>query len=198
MSRPWERTGFKHPDLLEWVKGKRGLLLAALLTIARAWYIAGKPAANTPTIGGFEAWRHTGGGVSAYAGVRGFLGNLDTLYDLADEEAEEWEQFLQGIEQKFHDKPFTTAELVMAVDTDMSLLENLPDELAEARTQPGQGSRFNKRLGKAISSRVDRRYGPMNLRIVRADTRGRGPECPELACADRWVHKVGGRLIAWA
>jgi hypothetical protein len=40
---PEERTGFKYPDLLGYVTSNRGELLAAVLTILRASFVAGKP-----------------------------------------------------------------------------------------------------------------------------------------------------------
>jgi hypothetical protein len=43
MSRPWERNGFKHKDLGAWVMENRGQLIAALLTMVKAWYVAGCP-----------------------------------------------------------------------------------------------------------------------------------------------------------
>ena len=42
-SKPFQRTGFKHKRLKEYVLKHRGELLAALLTLARAWFVAGRP-----------------------------------------------------------------------------------------------------------------------------------------------------------
>ncbi len=72
-ARPWERTGFKHDDLVSWVSDNRGRLLAALLTIVRAWHTAGRPPAAVPTFGGFERWAMTVGSILAYLGIPGFL-----------------------------------------------------------------------------------------------------------------------------
>jgi hypothetical protein len=41
--RPELRSGFRHPDLLRWVREERGALVAACLTLARAWVINGRP-----------------------------------------------------------------------------------------------------------------------------------------------------------
>ncbi|MDP9382592.1 MAG: hypothetical protein M3Q29_21125, partial [Chloroflexota bacterium] len=58
MAQPWLRPNseFRHPQLLPWVAAHRGELLAALLTLARAWYAAGRPEADTPVIGSYEEW----------------------------------------------------------------------------------------------------------------------------------------------
>ena len=67
-SRPWQRKNFKHPDLLGWVTRNRGRLIHALLTLARAWFAAGKPKApNSPRLGSFEAWTETVGGMASSA-----------------------------------------------------------------------------------------------------------------------------------
>jgi hypothetical protein len=95
-SRPWKREKFKHPDLTSWVERGRGELVGAVLTIARGWYAAGKPKAEgIPRLGSFESWAEIVGGVLAFAGIEGFLGNLEELYSKADEGNAEWEAFLK-------------------------------------------------------------------------------------------------------
>jgi hypothetical protein len=38
---PWERTNFRHPQLLRWARENRGQLVWAVLTLMRAWIAAG-------------------------------------------------------------------------------------------------------------------------------------------------------------
>jgi hypothetical protein len=113
LARPWQRPteGFRHPNLLGWVSENRGDLLAALLTISRAWFVAGKPAAEVPPLGSFEAWARTVGGILAFAGVQGFLLNLDALYEQNDEESSEWEAFLVAWSDVFGEETVTVADL---------------------------------------------------------------------------------------
>ena len=73
-ARPWQRTGFRHPDLLGWVSAHRGALVTALLTLSQAWYHAGQPEAVTPTLGSFEAWTRTIGGILALCRRPGISG----------------------------------------------------------------------------------------------------------------------------
>lgn len=54
--KPEERTGFKHPDLLAWVRQERTRLLSAALTVLAAYCHAGKPATNLKAWGSYEAW----------------------------------------------------------------------------------------------------------------------------------------------
>ena len=40
---PWERQGFRHPNLTLWAKAHRGELVGAALTLCQAWIAAGRP-----------------------------------------------------------------------------------------------------------------------------------------------------------
>lgn len=56
LENPEERTGFRHPDLLGWVRANRTRLVVAGLTILRAYVVAGRPDVGTKTWGSFESW----------------------------------------------------------------------------------------------------------------------------------------------
>jgi hypothetical protein len=101
------------------------------------------------------------GGILAFAGVKGFLGNLTALYDQIDEEAGAWTVFFAAWHAHFSDAPTTVKQLTAALKVSDSLLrEALPPELAGALE--GEGS-FSRRLGKALSARRDRIHGEMRL-----------------------------------
>lgn len=68
LESPEDRTDFKHPQLLEWVRAERPRLVAAALTILRAYVVAGKPALSRPW-GSFEAWAALIPGALVYAGA---------------------------------------------------------------------------------------------------------------------------------
>jgi hypothetical protein len=168
-STPWMGRTFRHPDLLGWVTDRRMDLIAALLTLARAWYVAGKPRPTSPIIGTFEDWSRTVGGILEYAGVRGFLSNLDTMYAAADAEAEQWGVWYVALDHHFGGR-FTVKEVVLALETSSELRVYLPDTLAEVREDPTKS--FANRLGKAFDKREGRRYGPEQWRIEKtADVR---------------------------
>jgi hypothetical protein len=180
-SRPWQRQNFRHPDLLGWVTKNRGRLVHALLTLARAWFAAGKPKApDLPRLGSFEAWTEIVGGMVAYAGIPGFLGNLSALYDKADEGNAEWEEFLHAWWETFAENPVTVAQLTKRVENDEDLREALPPDLVEAFDK-SKGS-FSRRLGNALSKRSGTRYGEDALRVVKAG---------ELRRAVRWKLEKG-------
>jgi hypothetical protein len=54
--KPEERTGFAYPDLLGHVRRHRGELVAAGLTILRAYVVAGRPVRGLAPFGSFENW----------------------------------------------------------------------------------------------------------------------------------------------
>ena len=91
--QPWLREGFRHPNLLAWVWQNRARLVAACLTLGRAWIAAGMPR-HQKTIGSFEGWAEVMGGILEVAGVPGFLGNLKEMYEAADAEGSIWRGFV--------------------------------------------------------------------------------------------------------
>jgi hypothetical protein len=54
--RPEERTGFTYPRLMQTVHRRRPELVAAVLTLLRAYVVAGRPDQNLTPFGSFEAW----------------------------------------------------------------------------------------------------------------------------------------------
>jgi hypothetical protein len=54
--RPEERQGFKHPDLVGWIRSERPRLLTQGLTILVAYCNAGRPTHSLTPFGSFEGW----------------------------------------------------------------------------------------------------------------------------------------------
>jgi hypothetical protein len=109
--RPWQRTGFAHPDLLGWGTQHRGELVAAILTIVRGWLSAGRPPFTGKPLGSFEEWSRVVGGITGYAGCAGFLEGTGELYDSAVSDADEKAAFLERWLAQFGDKPVPVGEL---------------------------------------------------------------------------------------
>jgi hypothetical protein len=164
---PWLGREFKHPDLKAWVSENRGRIIAALLTLTRAWFCAGQPAPKSRVIGSYEAWCRTIGGILEHAGVEGFLENVETLYNHADEEAAQWEGFLLAIGKHFKGRDFTASVLAEALESSAELAGNLPDDLADGRTRRVTAVGLSRSLGKAFAARHDRRHGESGVRVVK-------------------------------
>jgi hypothetical protein len=145
--RPWLRTGFRHPDLLAWAAGHRGALVHAALVLIRAWLHEGRPAGGG-ILGMFESWSRVMGGILAVAGVPGFLGNLDALYQESDEEGSQVRGFLAGWWAKHQDRDVTVSEVY-----DLAVMPDSPLDL-DAKTEHGR----RIKLGKVLGRLRDRRY----------------------------------------
>lgn len=168
---PDARSGFRHADLHHWVRGHRAEVLSALFTIARAWYAAGQPEATVPTLGSYREWTRIIGGVLAFAGVRGFLGNIERnrASDRGGEEIEEFLRFLA--EQGFAGRTFTARDVcALSFSPAESLSSHFrPQDIGDPRT-------VARRLGIVLLQVEGRRYGTEAdcLWIARAtDERGR-------------------------
>jgi hypothetical protein len=178
-SKPFQRTGFKHKRLKEYVLKHRGKLLAALLTLARAWFVAGRPEPSLTPVGSFEDWSVIVGGILQHAGIEGFLDNSNQLYDQADIASMQWEAFLKMLDTVFYGEAFMVSEVwermndktwnestrqSRVTDRAEAVRAALPDFIAQAMDREGF---FKQRLGFSFSEHLGRRYGDSQVRIER-------------------------------
>ncbi|MGI6180379.1 hypothetical protein [Butyricicoccus intestinisimiae] len=157
---PWQREGFRHPDLPVWVASNRGRILAAVFTLARAWIQAGRPVpTSVPRIGSFEGWRDTIGGILEYAGVHEFMGNADAVYLEGDADRAQWEGFLSALWERYRSEPFTVGTVVRLLGSEdpgrWPIYYALPDDLSDA--WGGRGS-FSRILGNAFARQNGRHF----------------------------------------
>jgi phage/plasmid primase-like uncharacterized protein len=155
--QPWLRKGFRHPNLLAWVWQRRARLVAACLTLGRAWIAAAMPR-HQKTIGSFETWAQVMGGILEVAGVPGFLGNLKEMYEAADAEGSIWRGFVGLWWDRFGTQQVSAADLY-----DLALQCSLP--LAKGDEHARRTS-----LGQALKRMRDRIYtaGDRRLRVCHA------------------------------
>ena len=102
MARPWTRDprGFKR-ELPGWAFEHRAEIVAALLTMARAWFLAGKPEWSGRPLGSYEKWSKVVGGILEFCGCTQFLKNLEDLYEQSDDEPAQWSEFIGDIFEGF-------------------------------------------------------------------------------------------------
>ena len=168
VSKPWMRTGFTYSPLLKYARADRGKIIAALLTMVRAWYVAGQPAPATPipALAEFSAWAEIVGGVLAFAGVDGFLDNLDQLYDETDVEGPQWAVFLEMWQHVLGNGYYTTAQVIEKLKQDATFAAALPDALAGLPLEEAKEIKaFSIKLGRALQKRNGTPYGPDNTRL---------------------------------
>jgi hypothetical protein len=113
LDRPELRDAFSIADLRRWTRDHLPELREALYALVRAWVEAGQPQ-GTRTIGSFEAWARTIGGVLKVAGVDGFLDAPVRLGSDVDPMDLEWAALLAVM----GDGPHTVAELVNLCERD--------------------------------------------------------------------------------
>jgi hypothetical protein len=162
VDQPWRRGGFRHPNLTEWVKANRARLVAASLTLCRAWIAAGMPHGSR-IIGSFESWSAVMGGVLTVAGVPGFLGNVDEMLEAADAEGAVWRAFVARWWESFRAGPVGVGDLYKVAI------------VSEPSIPLGDGNERSQktRLGRALGRMRDRIFhvGPTALRIAPAGIR---------------------------
>jgi len=167
VAQPWlrEMNGFKfkHANLKNWATKNRGKIIAAILLIARAWILAGKPGAKNPVVlGGYKSWSKTIGGILSFMGVGGFLGNLQEMYDEVDSEGPQWAVFFQTWHEILGEKPITVKDLI-------SELENKPELVFALPITKDAKQDFNRILGSALRKKKDVRYSN-NFMLRKAGT----------------------------
>jgi hypothetical protein len=155
---PWQGRQFRHPDLRRFVAANRGHLVAAALTLGQAWIAAGRPA-GTESLGMFEAWASTLGGVLHVAGLPEFLGNQQKLYEEANSEAAPWMDLVAEWWKRYADSVMTVADIWRLVN---------PFGAACVDFNLGHGNEhaLQTKLGIRLRQARDRHFGPYKLVLV--------------------------------
>ena len=145
---PEDRDGFKHP-LPAWALEHRGKLVSACLSLIGAWVKAGSPR-GTDTMGGFEDWAATMGGILKTVGVKGFLQNRDVIRTKGDRQTADWIAFCRKWYEIYRE-PVTAGELFRNVAKPNLLLS----EVWSGRGELGAA----QRIGHALQKQRDRIFG---------------------------------------
>lgn len=179
MERPSEWRGARIPRLEHWTLQHRGELLSAGLTLVQAWIAAGRPT-NTAcdSLGSFEDWSATIGGIVANAGLPDFLANVVEMRQQADTVGAEWRGFVRRWWDVYGDTLVHAEQLAELADR-----EGLLATVLSASKPEGRSGQF----GKAARKMRDRIVSGVKLTLRPSD------------------HKTGFRLecvdpgaMAWA
>ena len=165
---PEERTDFRHPNLLAWIRGNRASLVHACLVLVRAWLAGGaprwKPGPDATKIGSFECWCEVLGGILDVAEVPGFLQNRQETKARAGEVEAEWSRFFETWQERFGlDKDVAASELRPLVEEEGHLLGVVDGKTPRA---------IQTRLGTALRGRLGRVYNGTRL-VQPVDERGK-------------------------
>jgi RepB DNA-primase from phage plasmid len=156
VERPEERSAFRHPHLLAWIKVNRPALVAACLSLVEAWKAAGKPKGKA-RLGSFESWTATIGGILEVAGVPGFLTAREGLYETANAEPQEWAALLAALHKQHGEEQFGARDVLAA----MKALDLCSDQW---EGKPHTSAL--KRVGRAVAARRDRMFGGHRIRLA--------------------------------
>lgn len=147
--RPWERAEFKHKDLRGWCRSHRREIVHAILTIVQYWIAKGMPRSDR-TLGSFEAWSRTMGGILDCVGVPGFLENAKDVYDESDTESAEWSEFVRCW-WAVHESEPAAAKILVELAKRHELLTTIRGD----RGPSSQSIRFGKALKRMRGRVVD-------------------------------------------
>ena len=155
MPKPWERTGYKYEHLDRYVASHRGEVLAALLTLIRAWVAAGCPQATVRS-DSFSEWFGTMNGILTVAGIEGGVGTTEKDTSINSEDDDELQEFLAALWDVFGDKQFVSGDAASACvasgggysDLGRALPQDMHDRLAEGAYRP---ERIAKALGRYMA-----------------------------------------------
>lgn len=168
-SRSQERTGFKRDDLEGWVREHRGEIIHHVLTILRAWYVAGRPAPSRRLpLGRFRGWHRIVGGAMEFIGCTNLLGNYyEAMKDSLSTGDAMTANFLMKLADITKGKPVMASrvfDIVMKEDATGELKETAPDKL-KPYLDPFEGAKFSRQLGMWAKTNNRRRMGDLNAYI---------------------------------
>lgn len=198
---PEEREGFAHPDLLAWVRAERPRLVAAALTILRAYAAAGRPSMGLRQWGSFEAWTALVPAALVYAGAANVLEARPTMRGEGDPEKAALMTILDALPRLCSDPMGITVRSIVALLYSMDRMrgEAPPDgfddlrdaleTLAPARSGQGVdstrlGFALRRMRGRWVGGRqlesLDGRAGTVRWRVV-VDRPARSERAPVAA-----------------
>lgn len=174
MPKPWERQGYKVANPDRWVERNRSEVLGHLLTMVRAWAVAGFPQPSRRT-DSFAEWFAVCDGILQVCGVEGGVGRTELDVTVDTEEDDELHDLLVELWAVFGSDVFTTRAAAEACvgkgggfsDVGRALPIELHDKLHAAAFQPAA---VNKSLGRYLA-RVAGRWTSAGYSVVRVQTR---------------------------
>lgn len=163
--RPWlkDPAGYKYPDLIDHVATHRFEILSDIFTVGRYWIQSSKPKPKNLSLGMFQQWVNTIGGMFELVGLSGFLANNEELYESADIETRQWENFIDAWYEQFNpldperstpDHPVYQGELAVTVADLVAKLKSDPDFMA---TLPNSIDKKEEQLNKSLGNQISRR-----------------------------------------
>ena len=165
--RPWERgqAAFRYSDLISWVRGNRGRLVWAALTLISSWASIGCPR-STKNLGSYEHWAGIVGGILEHGRIPGFLENREAQNEALDADSDTWTRLVSKWNQQLGEAEATAAQLLEVIGPGDAMATEEPlFDLSGSDTNAKAIS-----LGKQLGSKRDAIFG--GLKITKVPSKG--------------------------
>ncbi|WP_431997758.1 bifunctional DNA primase/polymerase [Streptomyces fungicidicus] len=147
---PDQRDGFTVGDLRPWLRNNASTLVAALVTLVRAWVAAGTPQVRVRK-GDYSEWASHMAGLLDFLGVDGWMADRAEARD-QDDEAQEWALFLEMWRETYGSEPLATG----------ALIKGLPNHVPRKGDEPPSANQ----LGIWLKARQGRYFGTHKVVMV--------------------------------
>jgi hypothetical protein len=179
MPNPELRTGFKIANLEEYVRAHQGQIICDLLTLIRAWVVAGRPGERVSS-DSYAEWLRVVNGILSVAGISGRFDAKEARQQEEGEDDADWAEFLDGVYTLFGEREWTAKELLLRVSLDqendfsgpLMLAEKLPRALAARAHKERGASHLAKSLGRFLKNRKGRWCGGKSAVLVAEGAKG--------------------------
>jgi hypothetical protein len=165
MPNPENRTGFKIPNLDQWILNpvNQKTILRHLLVLVLDWTRNGAPREKGITMRQFTPWAEALGGFLEHHGITGFLANAESVREIDEEEAA-WTAFLARWRQLFGNDWRPTNEIRTSAEIQADGTDRWNGLfLADPRGRVPNAVA----LGKMLTGQIGRFRGPYVLRSER-------------------------------
>ncbi|MDX3666958.1 bifunctional DNA primase/polymerase [Streptomyces europaeiscabiei] len=168
-SRPENRIGFKIRNLDRWTIDNRGPLVAAMLTLVRAWVNAGKPRDELGDVYGY--WRGTVRGILKVAGFKGTFDLDESKGQDVSDESQAAGALISNVWDVFKSEYWTARDLLQKVptfavdgprvDKNAQYIDGdlLPEKVATAKNDTSMGIQ----MGNWLRERIGTPFGDMHI-----------------------------------
>lgn len=156
---PKKGRKFKHKNLMAWVMDNRADLVAAVLTIIKAWIAKGKPAwSGGQALASYEPYCAIMGGILEAVNIPGFLGNLHITQVVANGENAAKREFLSTWWRERGEKPGPIGDpdgLRIGIDGKDSLVSYIRDNSIDIDLKGVDGHEMARNLGYWLKKHLD-------------------------------------------
>ncbi|MEV8048262.1 bifunctional DNA primase/polymerase [Streptomyces griseoluteus] len=147
---PDQRDNFTVGDLRPWLRQNASTLVAALVTLVRAWVAEGAPQVRVRK-GDYSEWASLMAGLLHFLGVEGWMADRSEARD-QDDELQEWSLFLEMWRETYGAEPLATG----------ALIKGLPNHVPRKGDEPPSANQ----LGIWLKARQGRYFGTHKVVMV--------------------------------